>query len=146
MTTQNGLEFPCTTEGLKILGSPLGTAAFCQEQFNKTVHKIEQDHTLLKDFPYLHQRVKLLTFNVNTRINYSLRTTAPFITEPATSKLDQSVDNFWQTHSIFQTIFEQVKRLLTMNEPSNNYGWESATAEAVAFVMHHWQRLLHTAH
>ena len=38
--------------------------------------------------------MKLLTFNVNTRINYSLRTTAPFITEPATSKLDQSVDNF----------------------------------------------------
>ena len=23
MTTHNGLEFPCTTEGLKILGSPL---------------------------------------------------------------------------------------------------------------------------
>jgi hypothetical protein len=94
MTTQNGLEFPCTTEGLKILGSPLGTAVFCQEQFNKTVHEIEQDHTLLKDFPYLHQRVKLLTFNVNTRINYSLLTTAPFITEPATLKSDQSVDNF----------------------------------------------------
>jgi hypothetical protein len=40
------------------------------------------------------QRVKLLTFNVNTRINYSLRTTAPFITEQATLQLDQSVDNF----------------------------------------------------
>jgi len=94
MTTQNGLEFPCTTEGLKLLGTPLGTAMFCQEQFNKIVHKIEQDHALLKDFPYWHQRVKLLTFNVNTRINYSLRTTAPFITEQATLQLDQSVDNF----------------------------------------------------
>ncbi len=94
MTTQNGLEFPFTLEGLKLPGSPLETAMFCQEQFKKTVHKIEQDHALLKDYPYWHQRVKLLTFNFNTRINYSLRTTAPFITEPATLQLDQSVDNF----------------------------------------------------
>jgi hypothetical protein len=34
MTTQNGLEFPCTTEGLKLLGTPLGTAMFCQEQLD----------------------------------------------------------------------------------------------------------------
>jgi hypothetical protein len=53
--------------------------------------KIEQDHALLKDFPYWHQRLKLLTFNVNTRINYSLRTTAPYITEPGS---DHSVDLF----------------------------------------------------
>jgi hypothetical protein len=38
--------------------------------------------------------LKLLIFNVNTQINYSLRTTAPFITEPATAKSDQSVDKF----------------------------------------------------
>ena len=94
MSTNSGLEFPCTTEGLKLLGSPLGKAVFCQEQFNKTVLKIEHDHALLKDFPYWHQRLKLLTFNVNTRINYSLRTTAPFVTEPGTSQLDHSVDNF----------------------------------------------------
>ncbi len=37
MTTQTGLEFPCTTEGLRILVSPLGTPVLCQEQFNKTV-------------------------------------------------------------------------------------------------------------
>ncbi len=149
MTTQNGLEFPCTTEGLKILGSSLGTALFCQEQFNKTVHKIEQDHILLKDFLYWHQRVKLPTFNVNTRkklfIEDNTVTTALFITEPATFKLDQSVDNFW-THFIFQPIFEQVPSPFIMNEPSNNYGWEFATAAAGAFVMHHWQLLPHTVH
>jgi hypothetical protein len=94
MTTNNGLEFPCTTEGIKLLGSPLGKASFCQELFNLIVTKIEHDYDLLKDFPYLHQRSKLLTFNVNTRINYSLRTAAPFITGPATARLDCSVDNF----------------------------------------------------
>ena len=53
---------------------------------------------------------------------------------------------FWQTHFIFQQIFEQAKRLFIMNEPSNNYGWESVTAAAGAFVMHQWQLLPHTAH
>jgi hypothetical protein len=38
--------------------------------------------------------LKLLTFNVNTSINYSLRTAAPFVTAPATANLDHSVDNF----------------------------------------------------
>jgi hypothetical protein len=42
MTTQNGLEFPCTKEGLKLLGSRFGTAMFCQEQFNKTYTKLNK--------------------------------------------------------------------------------------------------------
>jgi hypothetical protein len=41
MTTNNGLEFPCTTEGIKLLGSPLGKASFCQELFNLIVTKID---------------------------------------------------------------------------------------------------------
>jgi hypothetical protein len=119
---------------------------FCQEQFNKIVHKIEQDHALLKDFPYWHQRVKLLTFNVNTRINYSLRTTAPFITEQATSQLDQSVDNFLADTLHFPANSRKVRRLFITNEPFNNCGWEFATAAAGAFATHHWLLLPHTAH
>jgi hypothetical protein len=30
MTTNNGLEFPCTTRGIKLLGSPLGKARFAK--------------------------------------------------------------------------------------------------------------------
>ena len=33
MTTKNSLEFPSTTEGIKLLGAPLGKAIFCQELF-----------------------------------------------------------------------------------------------------------------
>jgi hypothetical protein len=50
MTTNNGLEFPCTTEGIKLLGSPLGKASFCQELFNSIVTKIEHDYDLLRIF------------------------------------------------------------------------------------------------
>ena len=94
MTTEGGLEFPCTIEGIKLLGSPIGNPEFCLEIFGKTISKIEADHILLKDFPYWHQRLKLLIFNVNTRINYFLRTTAPFLSEPLTTQLDHSVDQF----------------------------------------------------
>ncbi len=31
MTTNNGLEFPCTAEGIKLLGSPLGQPTFCKD-------------------------------------------------------------------------------------------------------------------
>ena len=93
ITTPAGLVFPSTVEGIKLLGSPLGKSQFCQDLFQATIAKIEKDHARLQDFPNLHQRVKLLTFNVNTRINYFLRNTSPFISEPLTVQLDSSVDN-----------------------------------------------------
>jgi hypothetical protein len=106
MTTEGGLEFPCTTEGIKLLGSPIGSPAYCSEIFRKTITKIEADHVLLKDFPYWHQRLKLLIFNVNTRINYFLRTTAPFLSEPLTAQLDHSVDMFLAHNLQFPVDFQ----------------------------------------
>jgi hypothetical protein len=56
--------------------------------------------------------VKILAFNVNTRKSYSLRTTAPFITEPATLQLDQSVDNFLADTLHFPASFQTSQEAL----------------------------------
>ncbi len=111
----------------------------CQEQFNKTVHKIEQDHALLKDFPYGHQRVKLLAFNVNTRINYSLRTTAPFITERATLQLDQSVDNFLADTLHFPANFRTNPEALHYERAIQQVRLGLGDGGSGCFVTHHHQ-------
>ena len=49
---------------LKILEAPIGNQYFEEELFNILATKIENDLSLLQQFPYLHQRTKLLTFRV----------------------------------------------------------------------------------
>jgi hypothetical protein len=55
---------------------------------------IENDLSLLKSFPNLHKRTKLLTFNINTRLNYFVLTTPPEISSVTTERLETSVDEF----------------------------------------------------
>jgi hypothetical protein len=91
--TPQGLIIPCTTEGLKLLGSPIGTPTFALAQFSNIGAKLEHDLSLLKSFPYWHQRTKLLTFSIDKLLNYFLRTSPP--QTPTTLQLDASVDAFW---------------------------------------------------
>ena len=60
-----GLIRPCTSEGIKILGTPIGNQHFKEEQFK--IFATNFHLSLLQQFPYLHQRTKLLTFCTNTR-------------------------------------------------------------------------------
>jgi hypothetical protein len=94
---------------------------------------------MLKDFPYWHQRLKLLTFNVNTRINYSRRTTAAVQHLRSLLSLERYKFShnwitvsmiFWQTYFIFQLIFKQVQMLCIINKPYNNNHWEFAIVVA----------------
>ena len=106
LTTPQGIIIPCTASGIKMLGAPIGSTEFATEQFRKTANKIEKDLSLLKMFPQLHQRVKLLTFDINTRLNYFLRTTPPPISSSDTNKLDESVDKFWAYTLRFPSDYE----------------------------------------
>ena len=46
-----GFILPCTSEGIKILGAPIGNQHFEEEQFKKFAIKIEDDLSLLQQFP-----------------------------------------------------------------------------------------------
>jgi hypothetical protein len=89
-----------------MLGSPIGTRQFALDNFNNIGVKIENDLSLLKSFPHLHQRTKLLTFNINTRLNYFLRTTPPEISSTTSERLDTSVDEFWAHTLHFPTDYK----------------------------------------
>jgi hypothetical protein len=77
LTTPQGFAIPCTTDGIKLLGSPIGTYAFTSDLFSKIGSKNQHDLTILQAFPHLHQRAKLLTFGMNTRLIYFLCTAPP---------------------------------------------------------------------
>ena len=90
-----GLNFPCTSRGLKILGSPIGEDMFAQELLTKIALKIESDLQLHKAFPNIHQRLKLATFCSNKRISYFLQTVSPRISRNIIAQLDSTFDTFW---------------------------------------------------
>ena len=95
VSTPEGHVFPITTEGLKILGSPLGTRDFSERLFTDTAQKVEQDLFLLHEFPYIQLRMKLATFCTNMRISYFLRTVPQPVSDPIVKVLDSSFDALW---------------------------------------------------
>jgi hypothetical protein len=95
MVSPGGMELPYTSQGIKILGSPMGEESFSQESLTKIASKIENDVLLLKSFPNLHQRLKLATFCANKRMSYFLRTVSPEISRNTIVKLDETFDRFW---------------------------------------------------
>ena len=95
VVSAGGLELPCTSRGIKILGSPIGEETFAQELLEKIGSKVENDILLLKSFPYLHQRLKLATFCANKRLSYFLRTISPELSRNMVVKLDETFDKFW---------------------------------------------------
>ena len=90
----NGDLIPLRQQGLKVLGCPLGSDEYCRQVLEEIATKIEKDLTLLKEFPCLHQRLKLAIFCSNTRATYFLRTMAPHIAEPLMTRLDASFNEF----------------------------------------------------
>ena len=65
--------FPLALDGIKVLGCPIGTADYCASLVDKIISKVGTDLQHLKQFPHLHQRVKLAIYCCNTRITYLLR-------------------------------------------------------------------------
>ena len=90
----NGDSIPWRRNGLKILGCPIGSEAFCTEVLQRTVSKIEGDLEVLRTFPHLHHRIKLATYCSNTRASYFLRAAAIAISTPLMQHLDGSFDSF----------------------------------------------------
>ena len=107
LQTPMGLILPCTSEGIKILGAPIGNQHFEEEQFKIFATKIEDDLALLQQFPYLHQRTKLLTFCTNTRPHYFLGTVSPRTSTAIVHQLDKSVDNLWAHTLLFPQDYAQ---------------------------------------
>ena len=101
LSTPAGNVFPVAPDGIKVLGSPLGTALFSHQTFQATAETIEEDLSLLSEFPYIHLRTKLATFCTNMRISYFLRTVPMSISEPIVQRLDQSFDCLWATSLCF---------------------------------------------
>jgi hypothetical protein len=99
-------------EGIKVLGCPLGTEAYCKLVLEDITSKIEQDLTLLKEFPWLHQRTKLAIFCSNTRATYFLRAATPTIAEPVMKRLDASFDEFLAHTLSFPATYRQESPLV----------------------------------
>ena len=68
----NGDSFPLELTGIKVLGCPIGTQAYCEHIISSTIAKIEAGLQLLKDFKWRHQRAKLAIYCCNTLITYLL--------------------------------------------------------------------------
>ena len=85
---------PIAQSGLKIVGVPLGTHQFCQQQLQKTILSIKADLDLLKNFDFLHQRVKLALYCCNTRITYLLRATPLVVSTLDLPALDTHFEDF----------------------------------------------------
>ena len=90
----NGHCIPLAKEGLKVLGCPIGSPAFCSATVGQIVADIQNDLLLLQDFQALHQRMKLATYCCNTRSSYLLRAMSPGSMEQYTRLLDKSFDDF----------------------------------------------------
>ena len=114
MTMANGDLICLAREGFKVLGCPLGTSTFCQKVVERTAAAIEGDLVLLREFPHLHQRIKMAIYCANTRATYYLRAVKLATSIPIMRKLDVSFDNF-----IAQTLqFEQGHE---MSEQKHSY-------------------------
>jgi hypothetical protein len=90
----NGDYIPIISEGISILGCPLGTPDFCTRQIQSVIADIKHDLDLLAAFPALHQRTKLGIYCSNTRISYMLRAVPIDLSLPQMETLDQYFDQF----------------------------------------------------
>ena len=106
MTTPEGLEIPCTAEGIKVLGAPIGTTSFVQIEGRKIIQKFETGLEQLKDFPYLHQRAKLATYCINVQPSYFMGTMEAKNFRDSLQEFDASVDKFWADLLQFPSEFE----------------------------------------
>ncbi len=122
ITTPQGLIIPYPTECLKLLGSRIGTPAFALAQFSNIGAK-EHDLTLLKSFPYWYQHTKLLTFSINTLLNYFHCTTPPQCPPPPPSNLMPAKTHSGHTSSIFPQTLQPLHTTPNMNKPSIRLDW-----------------------
>ena len=56
MNTSRGMQIPCTSDGLKILGDPIGKIQYARSICKNIISQVENDLTALRQFPHLHQR------------------------------------------------------------------------------------------
>ena len=91
---EDGDCIPLAHKGLKILGCPAGTDAFCTAHLDSSCKDIEHDLDLLHDIQYLHQRTKLAIYCCNTRATYLARSIPLHISESRPSNLDSAFDCF----------------------------------------------------
>ena len=55
LSMPNGDKVPISTQGLKILGCPIGVEEFCKSELTCIFNKISSDLDLLCTFPHQHQ-------------------------------------------------------------------------------------------
>ena len=91
---QSGIAFPLARDGLPILGTPLGTSAYCTAQLRKTITSIQRDLDLLSTFDHRHQHTKLAMYCCNSRIVYLLRALPLEVVRPELPHLGQLFETF----------------------------------------------------
>ena len=94
LSMPNGDKVPISTQGLKILGCPIGVEEFCKSELTCIFNKISSDLDLLCTFPHLHQRMKMAIFCCNTRATYFLRAMPLSLTGQLTPNLDSDFERF----------------------------------------------------
>ena len=88
------ITFPLKLAGIKVLGCPIGLPDFCDSLIQSLIGKVENDLSHLRQFPNIHQRIKLATYCCNTRVVYLLRAVPLALTLPRMQECDQMFDNF----------------------------------------------------
>ena len=113
----------------------------------KLARKIEDDLSLLQQFPYLHWRIKWLTFCTNTRPHYFLGAVSPRTSTAIVHQLDKSVENLCAYTLHFPQDYAHSSIAQTISRLYDNTAWASAKAALDvfdSFYSAYFSALVHT--
>jgi len=97
---------PLHLEGIKVLGCPLGADDYCSRLLKSVIAKVEDDLHHLRQFPHIHQRIKMTIYCCNTRISYILRTVPLALVSPHVHEHDRMFDNFMANTLAFEENYQ----------------------------------------
>ena len=100
--TNSVTTFPLHVQGIKVLGCPIGTEAFRHKLIDSIISKVSSDLDCLRQFPHLHQRVKLAIYCCNTRIHYLLRAVPFTQDDQRLRQYDSMFDSFMAQSLAFE--------------------------------------------
>ena len=102
---QIGTVSPLARDGLPIIGTPIGTSAYCTAHISKAITSIQRDLDLLSKFDHWHQRTKLPLYCCNSSIVYLLPALPLEVVLQELLHLDQLFDTFVASTLCFEDGF-----------------------------------------
>ena len=138
---------PAERQGLSILGTPLGHAAFVEARLREISDEHRQLLDRLQSVPDLQSAWLILSQCASTRANFHLRSLQPSLTEEFAAEHDRSI---WQSLKALLdredscgSDDERAKRIAQLPMRLGGLGLRSATRRREAAYLASWVDVLH---